>query len=427
MAERDSGGGTPEGGGDKSTPKSGGSSTTKQRRSHRKSRNGCAECKRRHMRCDEARPACRNCSMAERACSYPAPARSGPSPVPAPEKRPQPPLPPQQMRPPAQWPPQSLPSFNESFANTPTSPSIPVSAFTPQHLMLLHHVETAMENEVLGDGQTTRVVDISIRHTVECPYLIDQLLAFAAIHKAHQQPESAAKYRHQATELQTRALAYFTKDTESRSSDDMLYAAPRFLFAALLGLHVLAETLAYNRSDFQEFIDRFIDCIHLHKGIRTVILPTWEMLLQSELLPILSLTTLQYPQEPCHGKECEPLRALLDASDLDSQSIDACQRAVQTLQWAFDLSGRLPRPDLPHAVTGFSVVVSVEFGDVLRRHRAEALIILAYYGVLVHRARKYWMFGDTGVFLIRDINKRLGSYWQEPMKWPLQVLEEEHD
>ncbi|DAA74738.1 TPA_exp: putative C6 transcription factor [Trichophyton benhamiae CBS 112371] len=41
------------------------------RRSHRKSRAGCLVCKRRKVKCDEARPGCRNCSNYGVACSYP--------------------------------------------------------------------------------------------------------------------------------------------------------------------------------------------------------------------------------------------------------------------------------------------------------------------------------------------------------------------
>lgn len=451
----------------------GGNAATKQRRSHRKSRNGCIECKRRHMRCDEARPACNNCSMAERACVYPTQQdhslqRQQQQQQQQPRQHrqqqyqqqylyPQQPPQPQQQQPspaesmssstlssshgytttpgqissdelPRQAPGlQSLPSFNESFANTPASPSAPASSFTAQHLVLLHHAETAMENDFLGDGQNRGIIDISIRNAVETPYLIDQMLAFAAMHMAHKQPESAARYRHQATELQTRALSYFTKEADTLEPESNIHPAQRFLFATLLGLHVLAETLPCMRSDFQEFIHRFIRCIHLHKGIRSVSKPQWESLLKSEILPILELATLRYPSEPVHGNECEPLNALMDASDLDASSVGACRAAVQTLQWSFDLSARLPHQELPHAVTGFSAIVSAEFGEVLKKHRAEALIILAYYGVLLHRARKYWIFGDAGVFLIRHIASVLGDFWQEHMRWPLETLEQDHD
>ncbi|KAK1638695.1 hypothetical protein BDP81DRAFT_392133 [Colletotrichum phormii] len=40
------------------------------RRQHKKSRKGCTECKRRHMRCDEQRPTCFNCIKADRLCSF---------------------------------------------------------------------------------------------------------------------------------------------------------------------------------------------------------------------------------------------------------------------------------------------------------------------------------------------------------------------
>jgi hypothetical protein len=46
---------------------------TKTRRPHKKSHNGCTECKTRHIRCDERQPTCANCEVAERECAYKAP------------------------------------------------------------------------------------------------------------------------------------------------------------------------------------------------------------------------------------------------------------------------------------------------------------------------------------------------------------------
>ena len=40
------------------------------RRTHTKSRSGCTRCKRRHIRCDESRPICLNCSIANLDCEY---------------------------------------------------------------------------------------------------------------------------------------------------------------------------------------------------------------------------------------------------------------------------------------------------------------------------------------------------------------------
>ncbi|OKL62286.1 hypothetical protein UA08_02497 [Talaromyces atroroseus] len=40
------------------------------RRFHRKSRNGCMQCKKRHVKCDENKPCCGNCAQTNRTCSF---------------------------------------------------------------------------------------------------------------------------------------------------------------------------------------------------------------------------------------------------------------------------------------------------------------------------------------------------------------------
>ena len=97
------------------------------------------------------------------------------------------------------------------------------------------------------------------------------------------------------------------------------------------------------------------------------------------------------------------------------------------LQWAFDLSVRLPSPDVPHAISGWHVVLPSEFADVLRDRRPEALVILAYYGVLLHRARRYWICGGNGAVLVRAIARQLGPEWGPVMRWPIDVIDRERD
>ncbi|KAI3571997.1 hypothetical protein IWW34DRAFT_709009 [Fusarium oxysporum f. sp. albedinis] len=42
----------------------------RKRRSHKNSRKGCFDCKRRHIRCDEKHPQCQNCIKHKAVCSY---------------------------------------------------------------------------------------------------------------------------------------------------------------------------------------------------------------------------------------------------------------------------------------------------------------------------------------------------------------------
>ncbi|KAL7798216.1 hypothetical protein V8C37DRAFT_248969 [Trichoderma ceciliae] len=488
---------------------SGSNGVVKTRRSHRKSRNGCSECKRRHIRCDERRPACTNCAIAERACSFP-PSRQPQhqlSPLPLPHSPADSHLSrksqhsPSSCEPdhPGPWPPcrpdpsstspesvlsasrcrfvpapttgpQTLPSFTESFTNTAYQPPVPpASLFTAEHLMLLHHISDAMTDSILVRGQNKVVLDVAIRHLIDAPYLIDQLLALSALHLAfttkpgdNPLPGAVVSFRHQATELQTRALSSFTRMAAMVPADDTAICVPRFLFASLLSNQVLAETLLQhqqpqplpyhqdvagvhggsgNAVSFHGFIERMVECIHLHRGIVDQIRPTWDYLMQSELYPLLRIThdanIAAVALSP--GTECVFLRQMIDAASppprygdaspprLDQASANTCHTAIGSLQWAFDMHRALPGQDIPYAPSAFIITLEAEYVDLLRALLPEALVILAHLGVLIHRCRRFWTFGNAGANLIRAIAGYLGSRWHEPLAWPLKVIEEETD
>lgn len=290
-------------------------------------------------------------------------------------------------------------------------------------------------------GTFKQIVNIGIRHAVDAPYLINEILAVSAYHLASRQLPAGPNLaptpsqltvpalRHQATELQTRAIASFTRLTAHLEPGDTATCIPRFLFSSILSMHTLGDSLAVLReadSNFNSFIDSFVDCFHLHRGIIAVIRPTWQFLSDSELRPLLEVTREASLGIVEHGTECEPLHALLTRSDLGHASLEACRAAVQKLQWAFDLSNNLPPGSGHHAISAFTTTVSAEFVDVLRKHRPEALAILAYYAVLLHRCRKYWLFQDAGASMIRAIAQHIGSYWRDCMAWPLHVVQTEH-
>lgn len=462
----------------------------KTRRPHTKSRNGCIECKRRHIRCDEGQPSCTNCEVAERTCFFPKPKtakqkqKQGQSEPDAPSAS----LPDAVVNshattngehanmdvdfgqmPPLEFQQQpghsslgqvtdqttdrsllgydALPPVTSLESNvwqipSPASPmgfddvhtppadchpgflSIPntisKAVFTPQHMILLYHANGVPN----FTGPNRSAVEIAVRRAVDSPYLIDEVLAFTAFHIAYLYPGSAVPLRHLATELQTRALASFTRLTELVPNDHKPTAVPRFLFSGILGRHVLADTLAHYRADFHQFIDRFVACLDLNRGIRAVTPPAQYYLSDSELQPFLAvILNAQKNMEP--GNECDPLKALMDNSDLSEASTSACRQAIEILQWAFDICKRLDEEDYPQAAAAFAVRVEIGFADMLRKYRPEALVVLAYYGVVLHRCRSFWAFGDAGASMIRAIAAHLGSYWQKALEWPLRVLETE--
>lgn len=295
------------------------------------------------------------------------------------------------------------------------------AVFTPQHMILLRYADTVPN----FTGPNGSVVEIAVHHAVGSPYLIDEVLAFTAFHLAYMYPGSAVHLQKLATELQTRALTTFTRLTENIPKDDITTAVPRFLFSALLGRHFLAETLAHHHSDFRSFIDRFVECFNLNRGIRAVTPPARVCLYNSEIRFFLKVIIEAQDKITSPGHECDPLRHLIDDSDLNEASVEACRQAVDTLQQSFDTCRGLNEEDYPQTASGFLVGVSANFVDVLSKHRPEALVILAYYGVLLHRCRSFWAFGNAGASMIRTIAGNLGNYWQKALAWPLHMLEAE--
>ncbi|KAF9771312.1 hypothetical protein IL306_011041 [Fusarium sp. DS 682] len=442
-----------------------GAATAKLRRAHRKSRNGCWECKRRHIKCDENRPACSNCVISERTCSFPAPATPAAAPTP-PEQpvssfneplrtssasqvqspadsilstgashRPSSIPPPAYLTPntglssnlEGQTPSTSLPSFTESFAaadlsESPHSASLPdglaTPTFTNKHLKLLHHFRKSL----LFDAENVDIIiDLALDWSSQAPYALDQLLAISADHLAMIHPESAASYRRTATELQTRALTYFNRDSQNTDSHESRFI-PRFLFSSLLSLHMLYDTLTQYRATFHAFIERFCDSVCLHRGVRSTSSPGYQTLIESPLAPFF-LNVQNASELGDKGDECAPLIALIENSDLSPTAVEACSTAAHKLQWAFDIHRNLPAGTSVQAASAFPVVLSAGYIEPVRKHRPEALLVLAYYGVLLHRCRHVWLFGDSGAFLIHLIADHLGRYWKDALRWPLEELE----
>ncbi|OBS22415.1 hypothetical protein FPOA_08752 [Fusarium poae] len=450
-------------------------SVAKLRRRHRKSRNGCLECKRRHIKCDEKRPVCGNCTVSERSCSFP----SSAAPVSTPAQsesslsaatpsfneplnsasnsgsRLQSPVdsvsstgalyPPSSIPPPSylgyglnaieRGPSTTLPSFTESFAPdfaespipTPqpdstqgSSSAFPQLAFTNKHLILLHHFRKAA---LLGNDSIDTILDIALEWSSRAPYALDQLLALSADHLAVLHPESAASYRRTATELQTRALSYFNRHAQELASHDTYYI-PRFLFSSLLSLHMLYDTLTQYRSSFHIFIERFCESVQLHRGVRSTTSNRYNDLLETPLAKFF-LEVRDAADFGYKGDECTPLIDLIQHSDLSTATVEACLNAAHTLQWAYNVYRNLPPNRNVQAVSAFPVVLREDFVEVVRKHRPEALLVLAYYGILLHRCRHVWIVGDSGAFLIHLIAGHLGSYWQEALRWPLQELEDD--
>jgi hypothetical protein len=194
------------------------------RRSHTKSRKGCDTCKRRHIRCDENFPQCRNCTKHKIRCPY--------NDVPAPEDRAGSPDKPDLM-----WTPEIEATIDQwrrtgmfPFPSLGIYPAPAPELLTLEDLRLIHHVasishqmqELDANDFTLWTQQIPTIIRIGATHR----YVLHSLLAFSAMHLAYLTGCPAVgnmAYEHRGVALKglQEAISTFSRET----SDAILAAS----------------------------------------------------------------------------------------------------------------------------------------------------------------------------------------------------------
>ena len=72
----------------------------------------------------------------------------------------------------------------------------------------------------------------------------------------------------------------------------------------------------------------------------------------------------------------------------------------------------------PTGVIAWPILISPEYIDLLMHGRPEALVVLAWYGALLHHFSELWVFGDGGRFLVESVGGYLGAEWEGWLEWP---------
>ncbi|KAI0486727.1 hypothetical protein F4859DRAFT_502155 [Xylaria cf. heliscus] len=343
-----------------------------QRRSVKKSRHGCKECKRRHVKCDESRPSCANCKVRHLPCSF----LSG-LPIPQPDAVPYP-YPHHTATATSTATVISPPGSNSDLADPVAlaGPALTVNpltsmdpAFQLYHLELLHNFRTCVLASILEPFAVDGYMAMTVGESMNAPYLMDQLLAVSAANMSTKRPYQQRFYQDEATHLQTRGLASFNAAQAVAHN-----AMAGFVFSTLLSQHVIFDAFS-TRTDFPAFLDKLVTSFHICGGVRIMTGKSWPFI-----------------------------------------------RAQYRRQTGINLPGAFIAGSGPR-VLRWAVQLPPDFIRLLEQRRPESLIITAYYALLIHDTRDYWAYSDAGAFIIRSITRFLGKYWAEWLAWPNEVLD----
>lgn len=290
------------------------------------------------------------------------------------------------------------------------------------HLELFYHFYTdTCKTLVRTPEQIELYRNIVATQALANVFLMQQTLAFSAIHLGIRRPQRQEHYRSLATTLQSKALAGFNQILPRVDATNCL---PVLLFSHLIGLHTFHDIFVTLKDDFNVFMEGLVGCVRLLQGVNLVTQTWWDVLLQSELGGIMrEADEVRFSEKVSQG-ECSPLRDLIQTADLSLASKEAYTEALDKLQDYFDVENVYPGDPLTttNVIFAWFVTASSQYIDLVDQRRPEALILLGYYAVLLHRRRKSWVVGNAGQRLLKSISMYLGRRWESWLAWPQNAI-----
>jgi hypothetical protein len=365
------------------------------RQFHGKSRHGCKTCKKRKVRCDLGRPVCANCTRLSRECEYAE--QLGPAGIQQGESA-------RQLIQLA--PPRSIAGSSDADGDG--------EGWTPNllDLELMHHF-TAFTAVRMSDIPTTNqlwttvIPQIGFRH----PFLLHGILSMAALHR---RTDPAATEFQQAALLdvardhQQQALSEYIPLLGNITSDNChaLFAFSQIIAAVSYALLQLAR----GQNTARDFVQGIVAVFDLLIGSVVIALEAKEALQRGELASMMghgpslldwNMAPLSDEPEAALAALVERVQSISPGPRLSPESstgpgngnagMAAAECYVAAIQKLTPLFPRHPQstPRIS-TVIGWPVFLDTSYIALLRREEHAALVILAYYGMTLHKLNDCW-------------------------------------
>ncbi|KAH8427035.1 Zn(II)2Cys6 transcription factor domain-containing protein [Aspergillus melleus] len=387
------------------------------RRPHQKSRHGCRTCKRRRVKCDEARPICSNCEHRKETCDY----DTDSSLIWASNRK---------LRRRGQRRTESLePSLLDQSTSAsatfdllnrfgadddPTVPSITLN-MNQLELILQWNNDT---HRFFTRNEETRHIwrDLIIEEAFNTPFLMHGVLAVSALQLSLSKAEHqrafwlgiAAAHKGQALPP---FLANFS-DINAANAKAMLG------FASLVVAFAFGSALTGRSDPEKPSLDALNDAFILCRGVQEITSTASPFLRESNFAPLFDLSRPVVNIPSSTTEALDRLASMNTTSWLGEQHDTATYtRVIQALR---DL---LPYTYLePTSMTlaaGWAIRSPPAYLNNLQNREPFALVIHAHYCAFLHIARENCFIQFWGSAVLRDIWHILDSNWKQHIEWPI--------
>ncbi|CAI7614678.1 unnamed protein product [Penicillium palitans] len=375
------------------------------RRAHTKSRQGCDQCKRRRVKCDEKGPPCSNCISRELSCTYlRAPPRpdSRTSETPAPLAI----IDPTPLRP-------RIPNLAASFS--PTISGV-------RDLELMHKFSTETFMSLCSSNSEHYVWQIAIpRLALQYDFLMNGILALGALHiAATVEPPESLVYIDTALQYHNLTFAPYRAAVDSINPLNCEAALAQSIITTVIGIALPRVTAA--RGENSSITENIVVVFELLQGVRKIhhIGASWIK------LELFSRRKNHWDPESVSldSDTRAALERLGTLNDETLASIDPIQHRVNkdAILYLRHFSTRVADSVDPANVLAWLAMIDKEFVDNVRRRQPLALLILMHWAVLLGELDgQHWWARDSGRALISELLDVLhpgDMEWANALAWP---------
>ncbi|KAL4946552.1 hypothetical protein BDV06DRAFT_208661 [Aspergillus oleicola] len=365
------------------------------RRSHTKSRNGCDQCKRRRVKCDEKTP-CSNCSRRRMSCTYDnrgSPGPPGPNSIGI--------LSDIRSRMLANGSPQqSLPEDPfATFHSRLSEGSFFPQEWTPQDPELMHHYTLHTSRTIARRPEMQETWQVAIPQIAYAnEFLMHGILALSALHSVYLKPQRLSHYLALSGFHMSLGLRSFRRILLSPSSEN---CHALFCFSSLVMVYIYASPAEsiHGEDGSSQGLDSILELLGLCRGT-LVLFPYIDLLRNSNLRPLF-LSEFYVGEDITPTGSEDPLSdRLINLTQLISSEVPPTER--DTFEHALSRLRRTYRAiDLAATLECgllyvWPIAVEEEFFNHMKVGHPVALILLAHWCALIPRFSDYWFIGNRG-------------------------------
>lgn len=375
------------------------------RKFHNKSRHGCHTCKKSKVRCDFQKPVCGRCIRLERPCSYAGQgaASDGGSVVG-----------------------DGVPKTKRSF-----EPGRATDILENRDLALMHHYSTKTYITIAGNEAQALIWQYDVPELCFADgsdFLLHGILALAAQHR---------RYDCSATESQNLAnLAHSHQQAALTAYIPLLQTIDERNCYAMFAFSVMLNALSLSFMQYPEeddtpedLIEAFIKLFDMLFGATAIAYRGHMWLRQSKFAAYLGAPPFENPDIDNIRKDAqEALKRVVESApqsrplkDLSGQDSRSALDTAATMLTALFVIKKDPNLD-KGKIFGWPVYSGGQYLALLKDHEPRALVILAYFGVVLHYHSDRWFIRDLGKRLVEAVYEMVDESMRQHLRWPAEEL-----